>query len=69
MSKVNIKGKEYDVIRKSGDTVSFTISFDSHGTTEVTRINGQWRTDDNTYVPKSLGLSEIGKALEEEFEV
>lgn len=64
MGKIILKGKEYDFIKVSDDPLQVEVQFDSHGKTNLKRINGNWLTDDQVYIPKGLSLREIGEAIE-----
>lgn len=62
-----MKGKEYDCIKVSDNPLEVKLSFDSHGETTMKRIDGVWSPIKNdVYLPKDIGINEIGKAIEEQ---
>lgn len=65
MSKINYKGTEYDFITVSQDPLTVTVQFDSHGTTELNRRNGEWSTPNGDYLPADASIDELGRLIEE----
>lgn len=65
MSKINYKGTEYDFITVSQDPLTVTVQFDSHGTTQLIRRNGEWSASSRDYLPNDASIDELGRLIEE----
>jgi len=69
--KIDKNGKIYEYSYKvtSEEPLTVEVSFDSHSASMLTRVNTQWTSGPNQIQPPiELSISEIGKAIEKDYE-